>query len=101
MGQSLAGAGMNTNGWLVSPAFAKWIIGSLLAVGIWVGTIQADISDKAEKIDVATQVATQTEVLKSINNSLTTMARSLKSLDDRQRLAEIKIATLEAKANGE
>jgi len=87
---------MNTNGFLVSPAFAKWIIGVILSVGIWVGTIQADINDKAEKIDVATQVATQTEVLKSINKSLTTIAASYKSLDERQRDTEIQQARQEA-----
>ena len=92
---------MNTNGWLVSPAFAKWIIGTLLAVGIWVGTIQADINDKAEKIDVATQVATQTGVLKSINKYLTTMATSLKSMDDRQRKTELEVERLKAKADAE
>ena len=92
---------MNANGFLVSPTFAKWIIGALLSVGIWVGTIQADINDKAEKIDVATQVATQTEVLKSINKSLETMATSLGNLDERQRKTELEIATLKAKADDE
>ncbi len=89
---------MNTNGWLVSPAFAKWAIGSLLVIGIWVGTIQADIGNKADKIDVATQVATQTEVLKGIARSLVSIDRAVKSLDAAQRTMETDVAVLKAEA---
>ncbi|KKL53220.1 hypothetical protein LCGC14_2277590 [marine sediment metagenome] len=92
---------MNTNGWLVSPSFAKWIIGTVFAVGVWVTTIQISLGDKAEKIDVATQVATQTEILKHINATLTTMATSLKSLDDRQDKTDQELARLEGKAEAE
>ena len=66
---------MNTNGWLVSPAFAKWAIGSLLVIGIWVGTIQADIGNKADKNTVDVAIATQTGALKNIDRALTTISR--------------------------
>ena len=89
---------MNTNGWLVSPAFAKWAIGALLAIGIWVGTIQADIGSKADKIDVATQVATQTEVLRGIARSLESINTAVKSLDTTQRTMEKDVAVLKAEA---
>ncbi len=88
---------MNTNGWLVSPAFAKWAIGALLSIGVWVGTLQADLGNKAEKIDVATQVATQTEVLKNIATALSDIKISVKSIDDRQRETDIAAAELKAK----
>ena len=87
---------MNTNGWLVSPAFAKWAIGTLLVIGIWVGTIQADIGNKADKIDVATQVATQTEVLLGIARSLESINRKLNSFDSVQRVLEKDVAVLKA-----
>ena len=87
---------MNTNGWLVSPAFAKWAIGTLLVIGIWVGTIQADIGNKADKIDVATQVATQTEVLKGIAKSLESINGKLSSFDSAQRVLEKDVAVLKA-----
>ena len=89
---------MNTNGWLVSPAFAKWAIGSLLIIGIWVGTIQADIGNKADKIDVATQVATQTEVLKGIAKSLNSINTKLNSFDATQRTLETDVAVLKSDA---
>ncbi len=89
---------MNTNGWLVSPAFAKWAIGTLLVIGIWVGTIQADIGNKADKIDVATQVATQTEVLKGIARSLNSISAAINSLDVAQRTMEKDVAVLKAEA---
>ena len=89
---------MNTNGWLVSPAFAKSIIVLLISAGIWVGTIQADLNDKAEKIDVATQVATQTEVLKGIAKSLISINSKLSSYDETQRTLEKDVAVLKAGA---
>ena len=87
---------MNTNGWLVSPAFAKSIIVLLITAGVWVGTIQADLNDKAEKIDVATQVATQTEVLKCIAKSLESINGKLSSFDSAQRVLEKDVAVLKA-----
>ena len=89
---------MNTNGWLVSPAFAKSIIVLLLGAGAWVGTIQADLNDKAEKIDVATQVATQTEVLRGIARSLNSINTKLNSFDATQRTLETDVAVLKAEA---
>ena len=89
---------MNTNGWLVSPAFAKSIIVLLISAGVWVGTIQADLNDKAEKIDVATQVATQTEVLKGIAKSLISINSKLSSYDETQRTLEKDVAVLKAGA---
>jgi len=87
---------VNTNGWLVSPAFAKSIIVLLITAGVWVGTIQADLNDKAEKIDVATQVATQTEVLKGIAKSLESINGKLSSFDSAQRVLEKDVAVLKA-----
>lgn len=89
---------MNTNGWLVSPSFAKWIIGTVFAVGVWVSTIQLTLGDKADKIDVATQVATQTEVLKNIATTLSDIKLSVKSIDDRQRKSDQEVAVLKAQA---
>ena len=90
---------MNTNGWLVSPSFAKWIIGTVFAVGMWVSTIQLTLGDKADKIDVATQVATQTEVLKGIARSLESIDRAVKSLDAAQRTMETDVAVLKAESD--
>ncbi len=92
---------MNTNGWLVSPAFAKWAIGVLLVIGIWVGTIQADIGNKADKIDVATQVATQTQVLKGIARSLESINKKLNAYDAVQRTLDKDVAVLKAEAEAE
>ena len=92
---------MNTNGWLVSPAFAKSIIVLLITAGVWVGTIQADLNDKAEKIDVATQVATQTEVLKGIAKSLESINGKLSSFDSAQRVLEKDVAVLKAEKKDE
>ena len=92
---------MNTNGWLVSPAFAKWAIGTLLVIGIWVGTLQAELGNKAEKIDVSTQVATQTEVLKGIARSLNSINDKLNSFDSAQRILEKDVAVLKAEKEDE
>ena len=95
---------MKINGWF-TPSTVKVVVVAIFLMGAWVTSIQADITaldtNKAEKIDVATQVATQTEVLKSINKSLETMATSLGNLDERQRKTELEIATLKAKADDE
>ena len=85
---------MNTNGWLVGPAFAKWAIGSLLAIGVWVGTIQATIGDKADKLEIATQ----TQILIRIEEKLDDVKDSVKDLDKRQRDISKDVAELKAKS---
>ena len=89
---------MNTNGWLVSPSFARWIIGTVFAVGVWVTTIQVTLGDKADKIDVATQIATQTEVFKNIATTLSDIKSSVKNIDERQRKNDQEVAVLKAQA---
>jgi len=90
---------MNINGWF-TPSTVKVVVAGLFMMGFLFATLKADIAaldiSKAEKIDVATQVATQTEVLKSINRSLTKMAASYENLDKRQRDTEIQQARQEA-----
>lgn len=88
---------MNTNGWLVSPAFARVVIFAVLSVGIWVGTIAADVSNKADKIDVATQ----TQILVSIVKTLDEIKISVGSLDKQQREIATDVAVLKAKAEAE
>ena len=92
---------MPANGLLVSSTLAKSLAVSLIAIGIWVGTIQAGLGDKAEKIDLATQVATQTEVLKNINKTLSEIGVLYRNIDERQRKSDIEIAKLKAKAEAE
>ena len=89
---------MTTNGFLVSPTFAKWIIGALVSGGVWVGTIQADISDKVEKVDFAKQQAMITQILISIDDKLGDIKDSVKDLDDRQRDISDDVTELKAKA---
>ena len=96
---------MNANGWLVSSAFAKWMIGVIIAllvsvgtIGISIGTLRADVNAKAEKIDVAEQQATQTQVLLSINEKLGDLKESVEAIDKRQRKISADVAKLEAKA---
>jgi len=76
---------MNTNGFLVSPTFAKWIIGTVFAIGVWVATIQADIGGRAEK----TEVVRITQILISIENKLEDLKEDNKEArKERQELSK-------------
>ena len=85
------------NGFFVSSNMAKSAVTGLVMLGVWVGTIQADLGDKAEKIDLAVQVATQTETLKSLNATMTAMNKTVTDIAEKQRETELKVAKLEAK----
>ena len=91
----------NINTWLNGARFGKSVIVGLIAIGVWLGTITATLGDKAEKIDVATQVATQTEVLKGIARSLESINGKLSSFDSAQRVLEKDVAVLKAEAEKE
>jgi len=92
---------MPANGFLVSSRLARTLAVFVFGLGVWVATIEADLGNKAEKIDVATQVATQTETLKSIAIALSDIKDSVKSIDERQRKSDIELAKLKAKAEAE
>jgi cell division protein FtsL len=85
------------NGWLVSPNVIKMTIAAVLSVGIWVGTLQADINDKAEKIDVAKQQIAMTKVLQRIDEKLDDLKEAVKDLDERQRVISTDVAAHMAK----
>ena len=86
----------NINTWLNGARFGKSVIVGLIAIGIWLGTVTATLGNKADKIDVATQVATQTEVLKGIAKSLESINGKLSSFDSAQRVLEKDVAVLKA-----
>ncbi len=85
---------ISANQVLTSVKLMWTILVAVLSIGIWVGTIQADIGDKAEKIDVATQ----TQILKSIDDKLGDLKKSVEDLDTRQRAISEDVAELKAKA---
>ena len=85
---------VSANQVLTSVKLMWTILVAVLTIGIWVGTIQADIGDKAEKIDVATQ----TQILKSIDDKLGDLKKSVEDLDTRQRAISEDVAELKAKA---
>ncbi len=85
---------VSANQVLTSVKLMWTILVAVLTIGIWVGTIQADIGDKAEKIDVATQ----TQILKSIDDKLGDLKKSVEDLDTRQRAISKDVAELKAKA---
>ncbi len=85
---------VSANHILTSVKLMWTILVVVLSIGIWVGTIQADIGDKAEKIDVATQ----TQILKSIDDKLGDLKKSVEDLDTRQRAISKDVAELKAKA---
>ena len=89
---------MTTNGFLVSPTFAKWIIFALASGGIWVGTIKSAIGDKVEEVDFAKQQATITQILISMDDKLGDIKGLVKAVDDRQREISKDVAELKAKA---
>ncbi len=92
---------MPANGFLVSSRLARTLAVFVFGLGVWVATIEADLGNKAEKIDLATQVATQTEVLRSINKALTEIGVLYKTVEERQRKSDIELAKLKAKAEAE
>ena len=57
---------MTTNGFLVSAAFARSVIVLLILAGMWLGKLQADVGQKADKAEVVRI----TQVLISINDKL-------------------------------
>ncbi len=91
----------NINTWINGARFGKSVIVGLVMIGIWLGAVTTTLGDKADKSTVDVAIATQTEVLKNINATLTTMATSLKSLDDRQDKTDQELARLEGKAEAE
>ena len=85
------------NGFFHNPTTIKIIVGTIFAIGVWVGTIQADVQNKAEKIDVASQQAALTEALKSINKNLDDIKDSVQKIDERQRKISEDVTKLKAK----
>jgi len=79
---------VNFNGWL-TPSTLKAVVIAIFLLGAAGAGIKADITalekDKAEKIDVAKQQATITQILISIDDKLGDLKASVKDLDTRQR----------------
>lgn len=82
------------------------IITSIVLVGVWVGTIRADIDSKADKAKVEANEASVTEILKRIegklddvNKKVDTLDTSVEKVDERQRTISQDVAMLKAKSD--
>ncbi len=82
---------------IASAKLAWTILAAVLAMGIWVGTIQAEVSDKAEKADVQSSQAAMTEILKRIEEKIDDVDDKVEKVDERQRTLSEDVAELKAK----
>lgn len=90
---------MNGDSIVLSAGTIKGLAVAVLSIGIWVGTIQADLSSKADKTDVAKEPVEQSEIitaLKSIDDKLGDISDDVKDLDTRQRIISADVAVLKA-----
>lgn len=92
---------MNGDAIVLSAGTIKVLLVAVLSMGIWVGTIQADLDGKADVEDVAKEPVEQSEIvsaLKNIDDKLGDIKDQVEDLDTRQRVISADVAVLKANA---
>ena len=92
---------MNGDAIVLSAGTIKVLLVAVLSMGIWVGTIQADLDSKADKDDVAKDPVEQSEIvsaLRNIDDKLGDIKDQVSDLDTRQRVISADVAVLKANA---
>ena len=97
MPSSSQGFSEATKSLITSVKMAWSVLGAVLMLGIWVGTIQADVNDKAETADVQAKDAAMVEILKRIEEKVDKVDEKVDKVDERQRSLSQDVAELKAK----